>query len=235
MAPLIGVDDLETPYWAVGQQKVAEAGLREVGAATPRTVARLVAWSYRAAPRLTVLGGVLQLATGGVQAFGLLATADVFTRLLADGPTPDRVVAALPALAVVVGAFAARGLLDAAAGSIRARLGPKVERLVQDELYAALVQVDLVAFDEPDFTQLLERVVNGARTRFRSGVRKAGDLTAGLISAASAVITAGVLHPLLAPAVLLAAAPQAWASIRSALQASAYTDDPADDPDNVPA
>lgn len=215
-APLIGVDDMETPYWALGYEKVARARLREVAGAVPRTVARVVRWSWRAAPRLTLLAGALQLLGGAVQAFGLLATADVFTRLLADGPTPERVVAALPALAVVVAAYATRGLLDAAEGAVSAELGPRVERAAADELYAALVRVDLVAFDEPDFTQLVERVTGGAPARVRAAVRETGDLLSLVVSVASAMITAGVLHPLLAPAVLLAAAPQAWAQIRSA-------------------
>ncbi len=215
-APLIGADDFETPYWALGFEKLSQAGLREVAAATPRTIGRLVVAAWAAAPRLTVLAGLLQLATGCVQAFGLLATADVFTRLLAAGPTPERVVAAMPALAVVVGAFAARGLLDAGAGAVQASLGPRVERRAEDELYAALIEVDLVAFDEPDFTHLVQRVTDRPPNRFQYAVRQAGDLVAGMVSAVSAIATAGVLHPLLAPAVLLAVLPQAWASVRSA-------------------
>lgn len=215
-APLIGVEDMETPYWALGYEQVANARLREVAAAVPRTVARVVRWSWRSAPRLTLLAGVLQLVSGAAQAFGLLATADVFTRLLADGPTPDRVVAALPALAVVVGAYAARGLLDAAEGAVSAELAPRVERAAADDLYAALARVDLVAFDEPDFTQLVDRVTDNAPSRVRAAVRETADLLSLTVSVASAMITAGVLHPLLAPAVLLAAGPQAWAQIRSA-------------------
>jgi ATP-binding cassette, subfamily B, bacterial len=195
---------------------VADAGLREVAAAVPRTMARVLRWAWRAAPRLTHLAGVLQLATGFIQAFGLLATADVFTRLLAAGPTPERVVSALPALAVVVGAYALRGLLDAAEGAVTATLGPRVERRAQDELYGSLIGVDLASFDEPDFTQLVERVTDGAPSRVRAAVRETGDLTSLFVSAASAVVTAGVLHPVLAPAVLLAAAPQAWAQVKGA-------------------
>ena len=43
-----------------------------------------------------------------------------------------------------------------------------------------------------------------------------GDLLARLVAVAAAVLTAGLLHPLLAPVVLLAALPQGWASVRSA-------------------
>ena len=131
--PLIGVDDMETPYWARGYEKVVQASLREVAVAVPRTMAQIVRWAWRAAPRLTLLTGALQLLTGCVQAFGLLATANVFTRLLAEGPTPERVLAALPALAVVVAAYAARGLLDAAEGAVQAALAPRVQRMAEDD------------------------------------------------------------------------------------------------------
>lgn len=213
---LIGVDDMETPYWALGYEKVSKAKLREVAAAVPRTMAVVVRWAWQAAPGLTVLSGVLQLVTGCVQAFGLLATANVFARLLAQGPTPERVEAALPALAVVVAAYAGRGLLDAAEGAAQAALGPRVQRVAEDELYVALLGVDLVAFDEPDFTQLVERVTTTGPGRVRAAVRETSDLTALAVSTVSAVATAGILHPVLAPTVLLAAAPQAWAQVKGA-------------------
>jgi ATP-binding cassette, subfamily B, bacterial len=214
--PLIGVDDMETPYWALGYEKVAEAKLREVAAAVPRTMAVVVRWAWRAAPRLTLLTGALQLVTGALQAFGLLATANVFARLLAEGPTPDRVVAALPALAVVLGAFAGRGVLDAVLGATQAALLPRVQRVAEDELYVALARLDLVAFDEPDFTQLVQRVTESAPDRVRFAVQRTSDLTALVVSMAAAVFTAGLLHPVLAPTVLLAAAPQAWAQVKGA-------------------
>jgi ATP-binding cassette subfamily B protein len=214
--PLIGVDDMETPYWARGYEKVVQASLREVAVAVPRTMAQIVRWAWRAAPRLTLLTGALQLLTGCVQAFGLLATANVFTRLLAEGPTPERVLAALPALAVVVAAYAARGLLDAAEGAVQAALAPRVQRMAEDDLYVALIDVDLVAFDESDFTQLVERVTDGAPSRVRAAVRQTSDLTALAVSMCAAVIAAGILHPVLAPTVLLAAAPQAWAQVKGA-------------------
>lgn len=214
--PLIGVDDMETPYWAQGYEKVAHAKLREVAAAVPRTMAVVVRWAWRAAPGLTVLTGGLQLLTGAVQAFGLLATAGVFAGLFAEGPTPERVVAALPALAVVTASYAGRGLLDAVLGATEAALLPRVQRVAEDELYVALVGLDLVAFDEPDFTQLVKRVTEGAPDRVRFAVGRTSDLTALVVTVTAAVFTAGLLQPLLAPVVLLAAAPQAWAQVKGA-------------------
>ena len=141
-------------------------------------MAVVVRWAWRAAPRLTLLTGALQLVTGAVQAFGLLATANVFARLLAEGPTPERVVAALPALAVVLGAFAGRGVLDAVLGATQAALLPRVQRVAEDELYVALARLDLVAFDEPGLHPA-RRAGHAERPDPRPGRRpRTSDLTA---------------------------------------------------------
>lgn len=219
--PLIGIDDVKPPPWAAGAASVAQSGVRAMLRATPRTAAQLVRWSWRTSPGLTLLTGAVQLLAGAVTAFGLLATANVFTSLLEQGPTPERVVATLPALGLVALAYSARGLLDAAVATVQAALVPRVEQRAQDDLHAAVLALDLVAFDDADFTELVDRVAQQSIGRIRMGVRITGDLLASLVSMAAAVVTAGVLHPLLAPVVLLAAAPQAWASLQSARESYA--------------
>jgi ATP-binding cassette subfamily B protein len=214
--PLIGVDDLETPQWAEGYSQTVKASPMAIAAAAPRTAAYVARWSWRASPRLTVLSVVLQLAAGVLTAFGLLATADVFTQLLQQGPTPERIVAAVPAILVVVVALSGRALLDAAVAATQGALAPRVEQIAQDALHRAVIAVDLAAFDDADFADLIERGADHGPSRVRAAVNDTGDLIAAIVSAAAAVVTAGVLHPLLAPAVLLAAIPQAWASVRTA-------------------
>ena len=105
-------------------------------------------WSWRAAPRWTLLAVALQLATAVATTLGLLSTVDVFTNLLAAGPTPQRVVDAVPALAVVAAVLVARGALQSASGSVQARLVPRIEERAQDELYSGLADVELAAFDD---------------------------------------------------------------------------------------
>ncbi|WP_214401515.1 ABC transporter ATP-binding protein [Pseudonocardia lacus] len=202
--------------WVESYHTTARTGIRTVARAAPRTVALAVRWAWEASPRLTLLAGVVQLLAGAATAFGLFATADVFTRLLAEGPTPDRVVATLPALALVVAAGAGRGLLDAAVAYVQGRLVPLVEQRAQDRLHAAVLDVELVAFDDADFTELVDRASSEGPTRVRTTVVDTGDLLAAAVSMAAAVITAGVLHPLLAPVVMVSALPQGWASVRSA-------------------
>ena len=213
--PLIGAAEMETPYWARSQLEASQAGIWAVARGAPRTAVLLTAWSWRAAPRSTLLAVALQLATAVVTAFGLLSTVDVFTNLLAAGPTPQRVVDALPALAVVVAALVARGALQAASGSVQARLVPRIEERAQDELYTGLADVELAAFDDADFTTLVQRAEQ-ALVHLRYGASLVGDLAAAIVSVGAAVVTAGLLHPVLAPLVLIAALPQAWAGVRGA-------------------
>jgi ATP-binding cassette subfamily B protein len=211
--PLIGVEDMETPYWAQSQLDATRSGIWTVARGAPRTAAELIRWSWRAAPRWTLVALLVQLATAVVTAFGLLATVDVFTNLLAEGPTPQRVVDALRALAVVVGAVVVRGLLQAAVGAVQAELVPRIEQRAQDELYSGLVDVELVAFDDADFVTLVERA-EFALINIRFGAAMVGDLVAAVVAIAAAVVTAGVLHPLLGPLVLVTALPQVWAGMR---------------------
>ena len=173
-------------------------------------------WAWQCSPPLTVLAIAVQLTAGAVTAFGLLATADVFTQLLAQGPTPERVLAAVPAIALVVAAAATRGLLDAAVAAVTGSLIPRVEQRAQDLLHAAVVEVELAAFDDADFAELVDRATHHGLPRVRGAVRDSGDLLAGLVSLVAAVTTAGLLHPVLAPVVLVAALPQGWASVRAA-------------------
>ena len=88
--------------------------------------------------------------------------------------------------------------------------------MAEDELYVALIDVDLVAFDEPTSPSSSNGSPQGAPSRVRAAVRETSDLTALAVSMCAAVIAAGILHPVLAPTVLLAAAPQAWAQVKGA-------------------
>jgi ATP-binding cassette subfamily B protein len=213
---LIGVDDIETPSWARVDETILGAGMGRMVRATPVALALLVRLAWRTSPRMTLLAAVAELLVGCVTAFGLLATANVFTSLLEQGPTPQRVLATLPALALVTASYAARGLLDAAVGSVLAVLGPRVELRAQDELHAAVIGVELVAFDDADFVELVRRASSQGLNSVRQGVSDAGDLFSSAISVAAAIVTAGLLSPVLAPVVLLAAIPNGWASVRAA-------------------
>ncbi|MGH3999166.1 MAG: ATP-binding cassette domain-containing protein, partial [Pseudonocardiaceae bacterium] len=214
---LIGVDDLKTPPWAQVMETVAGTGVGRTLRAAPAALRVLVRLAWQTSPRLTLLAAVVQLVAGGVTAFGLLATASVLTELLEQGPTPQRVLAALPALTLVMASFAARGLLAAAVGTVQAVLAPRVELRTQNELHAAVIRAELIAFDDADFVELVRRTSAEGIRSVRYGVSDVGDLFGSTISLVAAIVTAGLLNPVLAPVVLLAAVPNGWANVRAAL------------------
>src|SRR5262249_31845087 len=154
---LIGVDDLKTPEWAQVMEKVGGSSAGQLLRGAPAALRVLVGLAWRTSPRLTLLAAGVELIAGCTTAFGLLATANVLARLLEQGPTPQRVLAALPALALVMASYAARGLLEAAVGAVQAVLTPRVEQRAQEELHAAVIRVELVAFDDADFVELVRR------------------------------------------------------------------------------
>lgn len=213
---LIGVGDVRTPYWAQIQQAVASAGVGEVVVAAVRVTNLVARRAVAASPRLAALAVTLHLASGIATAVGLFATANVFTALLQQAPSLQHVVAAGPALALVVATYAARGLLDTAVSATQALLAPRVEQTARDQLNDAVLQVELASFEDADFVELLGKASHDSLNQLKSVTVELLELLQSLISVVASVVVAGVFHPLLAPAVMLAAIPQAWAAIRTA-------------------
>ena len=214
---LIGVDDLKTPWWAQVGEEMANSGPGRMLLKAPAALGVIVRLAWQTSPRLTLVAATVQLASGCTTAFGLLATANVLTRLLEQGPTPQRVLSALPALLLVMASYAARGVLDAAVGAVQAVLAPRVELRAKDELHTAVVGADLIAFDDADFVELIRRTSGRGFISVTQGVADAGNLLSSAVSLGAAIVTAGLLNPVLAPVVLLAAAPSGWASMRAAM------------------
>jgi ATP-binding cassette, subfamily B, bacterial len=205
--------ELELPRWLVRHQKAAEAGLLPVLRRLPSLLRQVLGMAWRASPVATVLVAVLQLIAGAFSAFGLLATTSALQPLLAGGPTPQRVRAALPGMLLVAGAGAAGALVDAAVTAARARVRPKVRRLANDRLLAHTVAAELVAFDDPEFYNALEK----ARGRSPEGaidqVIGVGSAVVGLVAVTGVL---SVLHPVLLPLLAVSVLPQSWSTVRTA-------------------
>lgn len=209
---LVGVDDVELPEWAIVDQQVAAAGLWRTLCALPAGIAMVVGLARRSASILTALTAVLALGAGCVTAFGLLATADVLTALLARGPTPERVAASLPAVGLVVLAFAGRALVESAGAAAQAMLKPVVARSAQEEVHAAVAEVELCAFEDSEYTDLLRQCLTHGVASVESSVTAIVSVLGSVIHLGASVVAVGILHPLLAPVVLLAVLPNMWAS-----------------------
>lgn len=121
---LVGVEDSDLPQWMKIDEQLLAASLWSIARTATGMAVVIARWSWRAAPGLTALSVIAQLGSGVATAGGLLATANVFTRLLEQGPTPARVLAALPALVLVVAARAAGALLTAGVGALQSALAP---------------------------------------------------------------------------------------------------------------
>ncbi|MBW4719225.1 ABC transporter ATP-binding protein/permease [Saccharothrix sp. SC076] len=211
---LIGVENIATPKWARMGRQAASVSLGKALRSLPAAIRVVLRLAWRTSPRLTLAAGVVHVLSGCVTAFGLLATADVFTALLREGPTPARVTASLPALAVVVGSYAARALLDAAVAAVEGSLRPRVTRAANDEVTAVLVRAELLAFEDADFRELARQGGRNGVRSLESSLRYLADLVSSCVTVVAAVVAVGLLDFWLAPALLLAATANAWASAR---------------------
>jgi len=208
--------ELTAEYWRAYDARMASVGLADVARRFPGLVGQAVRLGWSASRLDTAATITLNLASGVFAATALFATTGVLEALFAEGPTPQRVRAALPSLILVALATAVRSGLSAAAGWAQSRLEPQVEQAVEVRLFDLATRVELAAFDDSDFHDRMQR----ARDR---GLYSAAQLVnyvinwvtafAGIAAAATVV---GVLSPILLVVLLVAQLPGAWAAVRSA-------------------
>ncbi|GAA0922473.1 ABC transporter ATP-binding protein [Nonomuraea longicatena] len=202
--------------WHAHTDKLSEVSFLTIARRLPSLIGQALGMAWRASPRDTVATISLNLLGGAFTAFGLLATTGVLTALFSEGPTPERVRAALPSLALVAVAAALRAAVQAGAGWAQSRLDPQVSRLTEARLYGLTSRVELVTYDDPDFHDALQRARRrGVETADRV-VATAIDTMTSAVGLAAAAGVLGVLHPVLLPLLLLAVVPDAWAAVRSA-------------------
>jgi energy-coupling factor transporter ATP-binding protein EcfA2 len=208
--------ELTAHYWRQYDQRMATVGFRDVARRFPGLVGQAIRLGWSASPFDTAATIGLNLVSGVAGGYALYATTGVLEALFAVGPTPQRVRAALPSLILVAAATAARAGIAAAAGWAQARLEPMVDQLVEVRLYDLTSQVELAAFDDPDFHDHMER----AQIRGVQSASMVVDNVINFVTAfaglGSAAVVLGVLQPILVVVVLLAQLPGAWAAIRSA-------------------
>jgi ATP-binding cassette, subfamily B, bacterial len=214
--PLIGMDGIAAPKWARSDQAVADASWWQTVRSVPAAVRTVTQLSWRASRRLTLIAATLHVLSGCVTAFGLLATADVLTKLLAQGPTPERVLASLPAIALVAAAFSMSALLDAAVALVQGMLTPLIDLAARDQLYTAVLGVEAASFDDADFRELVRQGGDRGAVAIRQSTLGVADLLSSIVSMVAAMTTVAVFSPWLLPAMLAAAAVDGWAAMRAA-------------------
>ncbi|PPK71059.1 ABC transporter ATP-binding protein [Actinokineospora auranticolor] len=208
--------ELSAPSWFGHADEVIGASLGKLLRSLPAAMAMVGRTAWRADRRAVLLGFGAQVVSGLVTALGLLAVTGVLTSLFVAGPTPDRLSAAAPSLAVLAAAYALRGVADTAVSAATMRLRPKVRHQVERDLAEAISRIDLVTFDEPDFHDDLARSRHGGMDAVDTATLQAVAVVGGLVSLASTAATAALLHPLLLPVLLLSVVPETWATVRTA-------------------
>ncbi|MFI9644366.1 ABC transporter ATP-binding protein [Micromonospora sp. NPDC051925] len=209
--------ELRTTWWETGIRARADAGLLAVFAELPRLVGRALRISWRADRIRTSVVAAATVGAGVMAAFGLLATQRALVELFAGGPTPDRVTAALPALAVLAAATAVRAGLGIATGYAQNGLTPRVSREVERSLFEVTTVVRLDAFDQDAFADDMERASRGTDSAIEL-VQGAMNLVAGLVSLLAVTVAVIVIHPLLLIALLVATLPTGWGSLHAGHQ-----------------
>ncbi|MEU8301202.1 ATP-binding cassette domain-containing protein [Micromonospora sp. NPDC048909] len=206
--------ELRAMWWETGARARAQRGVFAVFAELPRLVLAALRISWRADRLRTSVVAVTTVGAGMMAAFGLLATQRVLVELFAGGPTADRVVAALPALAALAAATALRAGMGIATGYAQNGLTPRVSREVERGLFRTTTAVRLEAFDADAFADDMERASRGTESA-NWLVQASMNLLAGLAGLLAVAVAVVVIHPLLLLALLVATLPNAWASLRA--------------------
>ncbi|MFF3556233.1 ABC transporter ATP-binding protein [Streptomyces tsukubensis] len=207
---------MKTAYWAVHDGAAAKAGIREILAQLPRIVRQVGTLAWRADRRSTLAVAAFQLASAAMNAFGLVASVAVLHTLFASGPTPDKVRAALPELALVVVLLSLRALLETAVSSAEARLTPKIRTALETEFYRLASHVRLEAVEDPHWHDDIYRGADRGLYYARQIVGQIIALAAALLDLVATATVLGILHPLLILMLPLSVLPVGAAAVRAA-------------------
>ncbi|MEW9550506.1 ABC transporter ATP-binding protein [Nonomuraea sp. NPDC050783] len=214
--PLPDRSGLAVAYWQSHDEELLTASIGRIARRLPFLVAAALRLAWQASARDTAIALAGNVLAGVFTVYGLVATSDVLGSLFAGGPTPDRVRAALPSLALVALATGLRGALLAAAGWAQARLTPQVERLAETRLFELTTRVELAAFDDEDFHNAMRRARDSGVPDTATVVEATIAALTGAVGVLSATAALGLLHPLLMPLLLVTAVPAGWAAVRAA-------------------
>ena len=208
--------DLNLPSWRTDAGSREPAGLLSLARRLNKAVPLIWNTIRTAAPRASEIILLAQVLSGAATTAALLLTTVALGPLLAEGPTSERLRAALPTLLLLLVVLLVQMIIDAAMLSAKAHLVPKVRRAATEELYRSSLAVELESFEDPNFYEHLHR----ARDR---GVLHLEGLAGFLVDALGAsfsVIGAAValcwLHPLLLLLLVLALFPEGWAALNAA-------------------
>ncbi|MFI6588188.1 ABC transporter ATP-binding protein [Embleya sp. NPDC050493] len=195
----------------------ADTSLRRIAARVPSDLALTARLAWHIDPRTLLVMTAAQLGAAAATAFGLLATTDVLTPLLAlnDRAWETTVRAAAPALTLLVAAASVHAILQAVISAASARLGPRVDSHAAARLLDTVTRADLVAYDDPTWADAKRAAEDGADRGHRL-LEAAMHTSAAALQVVAAAGVLATLHPILLPLLLLAVLPHAAASVVAA-------------------
>ncbi|MEV6844542.1 ABC transporter ATP-binding protein [Actinoplanes sp. NPDC051411] len=208
--------ELALPYWLTSTEEAANTTFLTMLKRLPRLLREAWLLAWRASRRTTVAVVVFQILGGAASAVGMISVVGVFSGLLQEGPTPERVRAAVPSLLLLIGAAAVRGALTSAAAAANGRLAPLVYQAAEMRLLDLTTQVDLSTFDDPEWRDAMERARDRGIAAAEQLVNQAIDLVTNVVGLVAAAGVLAALHPVLLPLLVLTVVPVGWAAVRSA-------------------
>ncbi|MFD8978708.1 ABC transporter ATP-binding protein [Streptomyces sp. NPDC059564] len=181
----------------------------------PSLAATAVRLAWAADPRAVLWLVLLQLTTGALTGLTLYATRGAFVALFAAGPPAEHLRDALPSLAVISGAATVRSITAAAAITLTARIGPRVDGLAELRYLEAATRVPLASYDDPKWCDHSEAANRGSKDTHLM-VDALASITASLLGILAAASILATLHITLVPLLLLAVVPRGAAAIYAA-------------------
>ncbi|MGW1763132.1 ABC transporter ATP-binding protein [Streptomyces sp. NPDC002073] len=156
-----------------------------------------------------------QLVGGICTAGALTAVSRAMGPLLAGGTVEQRISGAAWPLAAAAAMTALGALASIASGSAARRLNPGMATIADLAMVDAHMDVELAAYDAPDFTERSEAAETGSA---RSGMllQDALGFTGGLIDMVAVASVLSVVHPVLLPLLLLSVVPRGLGSVLAA-------------------
>ncbi|MFA7768155.1 ATP-binding cassette domain-containing protein [Streptomyces sp. NPDC048723] len=177
-----------------------------------RQTARLALAVNRTAFHVLVTAQIL----GGIcTAAALAAISRAMVPLLTGDGIGERIAAAAWPLVVAAAMTALGALASITSGSAARRLNPGMATLADLAMVDAHMDVELAAYDAPDFTERSEAAETGS-ARSAMLLQDALGFTGGLIDMVAVASVLAVVHPVLLPLLLLSVVPRGLGSIYAA-------------------
>ncbi|MFJ9344687.1 ATP-binding cassette domain-containing protein [Streptomyces sp. NPDC101733] len=177
-----------------------------------RQTARLALAVNRAAFHLLVAAQIL----GGIcTAAALAAISRAMVPLLTGDGVRERLSEAAWPLVLAAAMTALGALSSIASGSAARRLNPGMATLADLAMVDAHMDVELAAYDAPDFTERSEAAETGS-ARSAMLLQDALGFTGGLIDMVAVASVLALVHPVLLPLLLLSVVPRGLGSVYAA-------------------